>query len=212
MKTEESVIENKYYTSITELPLHSYVDCLIKNNLSHLIISGSPSPDNLAIAWSDITQEYVDAIGNSGFEMYLMLAKELALLEVRLCLVENCVAILKCVYEKKYADKVNEILHTNFVFDYNDQDKYQELLDRCLVRSKSIFIQITLKRAQLEGQDARFKSDSKAPTREYFQSILITLSDHAKYEIGDSITVYKFTDRIRRLNEYVRSLEKQNKK
>jgi hypothetical protein len=51
---------------------------------------------------------------------------------------------------------------------------------------------------------------SSTPTRAYFESILITLSDHAGYHIKDDITVYEFGERIRRLNHYIKKLNDNN--
>jgi hypothetical protein len=40
--------------------------------------------------------------------------------------------------------------------------------------------------------------------------MLITISDHAKYEITDDITVFQFCERIRRYNSLIEKLQKQS--
>lgn len=198
----------KYYKSITDTPLCNYIDCLIEKNLAYLVISGEPDRSVLEEVWESMLQEYADAMGDEAYDLYLTCLKELTILELRLNMVHSGVTILKMLYDKTYADKINEILRTSFKFDWTDQGTYQAELTRCLNRSKSIEIQIQLKQSQLKAQQEKFTGEAKKPTREYFQSLLITLSDHSKYEIKDTITVYQFLDRIRRFNAYCKQAGK----
>jgi hypothetical protein len=120
---------------------------------------------------------------------------------------------MKEVYYVEFANRLNKLLTTNFKFDHTKPVLYFNELTRCINRSKGIKIDLDLKLKQFEVIQIQRKEqgDGKKPTREYYQAILITLSDHAKYQIQDSITVYEFSERMRRFDAYCKQVEKMKK-
>lgn len=198
----------KYYKSINELPLSRFIDCLVDNNLFALIISGEPEKDLLEAVWEEILFDYNEAIGDNESKMYFQLFKEVHLLLITMKEIEMNIQILSFEYDKKYADNLNALLETDFAFDFSDQEKYHKELSRCKNRSKGIFIQYEIKNTQFEALKKKNDNKDFKVNREYFQNILITLSDHAKYEIKDNITVYQFCERIKRFGQFIKTIEK----
>jgi len=204
-------VVDRWHSSITSLPLNKFIDCQVDGDLSALIISGSPSPEQLAEAWAGISQEYADETAETEYKMYLQLLKEVVVMEINLAIVENCVTILRLAYVKKCADQINALLFINFAFDPSNREKYLKDLDRAISRSKgSIKLPLQVKKSRLEAMEQRFSEKGRKPDRAYFQYVLNALSDYAKYLIPDTITVYQFCDRIRRLDEYLKHMEQHN--
>jgi len=105
---------------------------------------------------------------------------------------------------------LNKLLHTNIVFDVNNAEQYDGNLLRCLNRSKSIKINIDLKKIALSKLEEKYNSKDGKATREYYMGILISLSDEAGYHLQEDITVWEFCERIRRYKKAAETLK--NKK
>lgn len=200
------------YRSINNLPLHKFIDCIVNHNLSTLIISGFPSEFELTESWSSIVQQYTDAMGNQEHRLYTNLTKEIAVNTIVYNLINRSVSILRKQYHQQLCKELNKLLSTSFKFDFQDQERYNKELDRCINRSKSLKINIDLLQIKVAELEKKFNGKSQTPTIEYYQTTLITLSDYAKYQISDSITVFEFCERIKRLNNYYDQMKQQNKK
>ncbi len=198
---------NSLYRSIVELPLKLFISCLVTGDLTYLIKSGSPTNKEIDEAWDVITEEYATATGNHEHRLYISLMKELALLKCDYKLILTLIQVLREVYDKRLASELNKLLTVNFKFDISNPVQYNHELDRCIKRSKDILLNIELKESQFKAIQEKFTTKQSKPTKEYFHSILITLSDHAKYSITDRITVYEFCERLKRFTQYVESLK-----
>jgi hypothetical protein len=200
--------EPKYYQHIVDLPLRNFIDASVNDNLSALIITGFPNPEQLQTAWAQITSEYADQIGDSESKMYWQLFKEVYVLSLNIELVEVCVNLLRAVYVESFARELEELSQADFKLDPSDPEKYQADIQRCVNRSKRLIILHDTKKARLDAMEKQ-NTEQVKPTHEYYSSILITLSDHAKYEINDSITVFAFCERLNRFKKYSEQLAAQ---
>lgn len=196
----EAVIpSNKWYRNITDLPLNKYIECAVDGNLAALIISGYPSQEQLESAWLEIAEQYADMMGDAEHKLYIKLYKELIILNIEYQQILSLIKVLTLVKFELFEQKLNEILFTNFSFTTNREKE----LDTCFRLSKSTLLKIDMKKAQLDGLKDKGEKKGKGPTREYFQSILITLSDHSKYPVLDSITTFEFCERLKRFTQFV---------
>jgi hypothetical protein len=189
----------KWYQNITDLPLSKYIECVVDNNLSALIISGYPTKEQLQSAWLEIAEQYAEAMGDAERKMYLKLYKELILLNIEYQQVINLIEVLTIVQYEPFEKKLNELLFTNFAFT----DKREKEIETCYRFSKQILVKIEYKNGQLEGMKQHKDETEGRPNREYFQSILITLSDHAKYPVMETISTFEFCERVKRFTQFV---------
>lgn len=192
----------KLYTSITDLPLRNFIEVLVDGNYARLIRSGYPGEIEIKEAWTKIMAEYSDQEGTHENKLWLNLMKDVAILETTLVQINTLVEILQQVYYEPFCQRLNSLLYTSFTFNPDQPEEYQKLLKGCLNRSKSLKIDLDLKRLNITAIEEKAQNEGAPYTREYFQSILITVSDHAKYHITDSITVFEFCERIKRFNNY----------
>lgn len=197
------------YRSITQLPLHRYIDADVDGNLHALVITGKPTDEELQTAWGEITEQVSEIGGGAEYKLYMSLFKEIAIYDLTLKQIEYLVSVLQYAYSRSLCDELNKIGGTSFKLDPTDNQTYQEELKRCLRRSGGMKIKMDLKVAQFEAMQKKFEGKKTKPTREFYQAVLNNLSDHAKYLVPDTITVYQYYDRLKRLNQYYEAQKSQ---
>lgn len=213
------------YQSISTLPLSKFIECTVDNNLYALIISGAPSDFTLLqIAWANISQEYSEALGSNEYKLFTSLYKEVSLLKIEYESIHILVDSLRSIQEyillnnyqvtdeiisiqQSLCKHLNDTMRTSCRFNNMDDASYQEELNKCIRRSKSLKIKLDLKLLAFEAIQKKNNNTGEKMDRKYFDSILITISDFAKYEIGENITVSKYCERIKRYNQYCESLK-----
>lgn len=194
----------KYFQSIEKLHLHRFIDCLVDENYYALVISGEHSLDKLKSAFALIQQQYSDAMGDSEYKHYHSTYVALTKVSLTIIQVEECIESLKLFPFAPLFDELNNLLKTDFKFDYSNKTEYFKLLKRAYLRSRGLVIQRDLLQIKFDSIKEKFKGDGdKKITRAYFIDWLILLSNHVQTTITDQITVYEFCERIRQYNQYV---------
>jgi hypothetical protein len=207
-KPTDSVIPSfKYFQSITELPLSKFIEVAVDDNYAALVISGNPDMDVLKDAWYEIYQEFLDSMGDANQLLILKLYKEITRLAIQQEQIQMLIDFLSVYKYKKYEDQLNKILLTKFQF----KDKRKDDLERSVRIARQMSIQIDIKQMQLNNIRDKAPKDGQKISRGYFQSILITLSDFAKYPVLESITTFEFCERVKRLTAFAQA-QKQKKK
>jgi len=175
----------------------------VDKRYSVLVIEGSFTPEEIMEAWFLIVDQYNAAVGDAEGKLYLSLYKQIALKEIDIKMIHDSIDVLSIVYARSFADKLNELLGTTFKFDPSDKEAYMKLLKRCHSRSKGLQIDLDRRKLEFEAIQKRHSGERVDPTREYFQSILINLSDYAKFQVDDKIKTFEFCERLRRLSKYL---------
>lgn len=194
----------KLYRSINELPLHKFIDCYIDNNLHALIIEGKATDAELENAWAQLSDQYTTAAGDAEYRIYLDLYKEVIALAADLQTAEALIGILQQSYSKEINIALNELVGTSVLLEGMSTETYQKQLAIIYKRSRALKLKYDLKMVQFEAMQKKFTGDkSEKPTRDYFDSMLITLSDHAGYQLTDRISTYEYCERLKRLQQYI---------
>src|ERR1051326_4835512 len=200
--SKRDTLTHTFFQHIADLPLRNFIDCNVNENLSALIISGFPTQEQLNAAWTNITQEYADATGDSEHILYLNLYKEISILLIDIQSAEKIIYLLTTMNSAFFQRELNELLHTDYAFDWNDQELYQRDLDRASNRVKALRnINYAMKKAKFDVMTKKNKEGQK-PTVEYYREILITLGDHVNQTLSDTMPVLDFIIRIKRYNDY----------
>jgi uncharacterized small protein (DUF1192 family) len=200
------------YRSITELPLRNYIDGTVNGNLSAIIKHGVCTNEiTLFSAWEDIKNQYAEIVGDESFKLYLSLLRQINKLSLLIDQIALCVEMLRLVYTDRFANELRNLLNVKFRFDVTDPEGYEKDLKSCISRSKGFKLQMDLKLAQYEAISKKEKGGQLAD-HAYYQSLLICISDHVGYPVLDSITVFEFATRIKRLNAEIERIEKERKK
>lgn len=191
-----------FYQHIVDLPLYNFIQCDVNENLSALIITGFPSQDELKAAWLNIQQETADSGGNSEHILYRELYKEVAILLLDIEACEKIISLLWNVNSLYFQTELNELLSSDYKFDWDDRKAYEKELSRAANKVKALRnINYTLKKDQLDVMNQKNSTGEKV-TIEYWYNILYTLEDHAGYKLGDKISVHEFFVRLKRYNDH----------
>lgn len=191
----------KLYQFITELPLNRFVDACVDKNYAALIREGMPPADVLLKTWEEIRVQYADAIGDHEYRLYISLYKEITIYQCTLGQINMLCTILASVHNDIYALELNNLVSSSFQFDPRFPEDYDRDLKRAQARSMGIKMQMDLKSAQLQAIQGRFEGKNSKPTREYFLGMTDMLSDAVGYSLPESMTVFSFCDRLKKLNE-----------
>lgn len=208
-QSQTEPLPSNIYRSIDKLPFNKFVDCICDENLQPLIISGYPTHSQLQVAWTNIIQQYTEAIGNLEFSIYKKLysvVSELSLKYDQIICLCGKEGILKVAYSRYLCNELNKLVNASFTFDYKDWDSYQMELARCEKRGAAIKIQLDLKLLQLYAIKKKSEGVDEKQDRAYYISIMIQLSNYAKFIIPETITLFEYCQRLKQYKQYIDSL------
>lgn len=201
-----AIPSSKCFRSITELPLSKFIEVAVDENYAALIVSGMPDIGVLQDAWYEIYQQYLDAMGDSEQLMILKLYREITRLVIEQDQIQMLIDFLSIYNYKAYNDRLNALLQTKFQF----KEKKKDDLQRAARIARQMTLKLDIKQSQLVRIQEKMPKEGVKISREYFQSILITLSDFSKYPIHDNISTYEFCERVKRFTSFVQA-QKQKK-
>lgn len=228
MQTQVNIL---YHKTIDELPRNKFIDCDVDNNLASLIIGMVPDPETLQtiwpelnIAWSNILSQYGERVGSNEYKMYVKLYREIELLRITINQI-NIIAgrekrdsegniiqnhgILRLYYVEESAKELNQLLKTSCRLNHLDPKSYHAELDKCINRSKAFKIQLDLKLLTFHAIEKKQQATAGTKNdRQYYDSIMVTLIDHAKVHIPEDIKMGQYCER---LNRFIQACEKSNK-
>lgn len=211
MPSQTASSSAQLYRNISETPLFVFVGCITHKNLLLLVISGKPTEQELQDAWDRLQDQYTSSVGDNEHKLYLTAYKDLIDLEAQYNESVILIHALKHFFFQPFLDDLNKLLNSDTKLDYKNDVKYYDQLKVLERKSKGLKLRADMKRATYNKIASQFNEKGKkseAPTREYFDGMLITLSDHAGYRLTDQITVFEYCERIRRLNKEKEKLEK----
>ena len=196
------------HEKICDLPLTKFIDCIVDGNLSSLTISGYPTEEQLVTAWGNILAEYSELIGTDEYRMYVQLYKEVNIIKITLSQITIAINIIRVIRDDYFVAEINKLLGTTCKFNWSDQGSYQAECNKCVNRSAALKIKLDLKNLQFEAIEKKNTGTGEKLERQYFTSILITLSDHVKYRIEDTIKMSEYCDRLKRFSDYCEQIKK----
>lgn len=199
------------YRSITEIPLSRWIDLTVDGYLRALVREGEPPEAETAAAYEDLRIQYADAMGDGEYRLYCDLIKEVTRLQIKLAQIENLIEVSREAFHPVIGQQIGRLLNRRFTWTEN-RAEIDKNLDLAWRSSRSIKIHIDLKSARLEALRSKYEGGGGAITREYYMSLLISLSDEAGFQLPDTISVWEFCERIRRANKRAELLTMQKKK
>lgn len=204
MQEQQSQTDSRsyaFYRHITDIPLNKFIEVSTTGNLAALVISGFPPQDELTEAWGIIMEQYSEAIGDHETRLRFNLYKDIHRLELKINQIHLLVSVLKNFYVPQLVTELNSLLVSTIVFDVNKKEEYDRKLQVALNRSKGFKIQLDLKLLHYNAI-LQEKTEGEPATKEYFQSVLLTLRNFEGYMMRDTdITVFEFCELIKRFNK-----------
>ncbi len=204
----------KWYSSIHRLPLCKFIEVVCDDNLHALVITGNPTIEQLVTAWEEMYEQFTQEIGGGEAKMFSNIYREYTSLKVKY---DQTLMLIDALDQfrhnsqdapcREFAADLNRIMRTSYSFDHTQPD-YDKNLKACRTRSGSMLVNLQMKEATFTAMQQK-QSAGAIMDQGYFIGVLIALSDHAKFNITDRITVYEYCTRIKNLNLYLEQQSKQ---
>lgn len=193
------------YQRLTDISLERWMRLIVDGDIRAIIRDGEPPEHELRIVEGNLRIAYADAMGDNEYKFYCASIKEVTRLEITLAQIEQLITVLREAYVRAFADKLNQLVGSSFVFDVTRPEEYDKTLDRCFRRSRGIKISLDLERAKLLKYEEKHSGSTVTPKREYYYSVLLTISQTQGFRISSEISVWEFCELLRRHNKLIES-------
>lgn len=185
--------KSECYTTCSEVCMTAFIQAIVKQDLTGLIKAGSPTPDQLQMAWETIFDEYLTLSGDTKIKQILSLQKDVVVLANKIKIIEFVVAQLRAGYHQRFADQLKSL---GFRFQYNNGPDLGKELDITLVQTKALQVQLNQSLAEIEELKPK---ESEAATEMDYDIELTELSKFQGYTIDpDKITVTRYCAIVKR--------------
>lgn len=188
----------KLITSIDQLSLASFIECIVDQKFDSLIISGDPPQPEILEAWANIYSEYLDLLGDSESHYIIDLQRQAELLNYKITVTEGIIKVLEFLHVQKLVDTLKQ-----FRFDtkhlVQDHHGYRNNLSRITSRLASM----KLKLQGMVNEVADYYKDKTTEniTREFFHRQLARLSKFQGYHL--KIKKLMVTEYVAILKDYL---------
>ena len=161
-------------------------------------------------AEADLRVKYADAMGDAEYRDYCNTIREITRLEIELKQIHTIVGVLRDAYVPGLVTDLSRLMAQPINLRPGDTDRYDETLDKVLRRAKAKKMLKDLAEIKLHKLETKYQGKTGQVTDEYFDGLLISLSDSVGFRLDDSMSVWEFCDRIRRTNEKIKHFNNLN--
>lgn len=139
----------KLYRHVSETPLSVFIDCDTNSNYKRLIIEGEADEKTLQNAWITLWYEYCDKTNSHQYSTFSDLIKEVSYNKAKFHAIQMCVQVLRHMPDEQC---VNILKKYGFRYNYSraNMQEFQSTLDRVMMLSKSLMINIQQDEIKLE--------------------------------------------------------------
>lgn len=186
------------YRTCSQLLMDKFIVCFVDNDLTPLIISGTPTEQELADAWRNIKEEYTELVRSEEQQHSNDLNAEIIVIQNRIFRINMCVEALKYVYT---SDLVEELREQHMPFEYNPDfpDQYYTDLQKTIERTNGLHLKLKLKQDELQEWYEQNTKNKTEVSREQFDTVLAALTEANGFLVDESkITVTQYARMINR--------------
>ncbi|GAA4327983.1 hypothetical protein [Flaviaesturariibacter amylovorans] len=205
----------RYHSTIGTLPFTLFERAIIDADLSALIISGEVPEPQLLEAFDKILSEYNEALGSLDTASLYLLAKtrELCTLRARRMQTEPIIEILRTLYVPDLEKYLQRLTGLTAKLDPANPVEYAKNLARHEKRAAPSLKERAVE-IEMNGLEARLAArEQSAPTREYFTTVFVNLSNHSGTHITkDNTTVQEYCVRVKGLNKAIEQQQQSPKR
>lgn len=199
MPQKENIVLSKLYQDLT-LPFKDYIDIVVNNDLSKLIIEGTPTTEELNEAWQTINELYIDAIADLDTKIRIEDAKEIAYLEGRINLAEIIIKQLRLNYTDELALSLSE-------FGYPIMLPTKENFEKFVIQFRG-YLKADLLTLEEKIKEQPKEKKGENPTKQYFEKVVVAIELTFKFSINiEQITTGKYCEYVSSYNDYCKKLK-----
>lgn len=184
------------FHSCSQLPLDKFITALVDRNLSAIVISGEPSPEQLSSAWNNIYYEYLELNASNETSYLFSLENDITLLSDEILNVETCLLYLSPEWRVYCLGREQELISLLRYYGYKQSidltsPNYYKVLQ--VISNKLSAKKLRLNTKQKEFDDFTSAMERKAITRAHFDTQLMRLSRFQGYALrAKDITVAEY--------------------
>lgn len=197
----------KLLSRCNEVTMNVFMQCICDDNLSALIVSGTPDAMELANAWATLFYEYCDLVDATEAKHRIKLVSEISLKKSRITCGQGWHNLLYYYYNENIAEALRRI---GFDYDLNPEDPEAYHYDLACINAelRSQRFQLRIKEAEYEAILEK-QSTSHSVDRKYFSTIFFRINHYAKYNAVNGQTTVE--DYCAALRDYVAYIDSQPK-
>lgn len=213
--TETAQPDLKLYRSIHSLPMPVFIECLISGNASGIILSGSPTPEQLSEAWEGIMSQYSEGIAQNEVKAAISDMKSMAMKEDKIFRIESTLDLLKNLSDSK-SPLLPTLFEALYQFGYTlPRKEYSP--ENLNVVLKIFMGHFRFDRTQYRLMEERMgskgsNSEANRYNWSYFEDTLTSICITLKLPVINlrDITVGQYCSYVNQFNNYVKHMQKQN--
>ena len=191
-------------SSIEELTMKKYVKVVVDNDLSQLIVNGSPEPEQLEKAKLSIISQYQEACPNPISKQHLSVISKIEMCRTRITRILNIVSCLRINYSESLIEELRE-------------DNYRHAFTRETMEADLIKVEESLsgdinKMAKLQEElnslDRNKPKSKKLTTQDFIKSILqYNAAFGTKYSLyDDNLYTAVYCSMMNELQDHYRTI------
>jgi hypothetical protein len=195
-----------YHHSCKTLCIDPFLNAYCNNDLSGLLISGTPDPSELQDAWNEIMFDYSGLIKTDSSNNLFLLQREIAILEHHIIYIDYAIPFLKLKYDEDIANEVRMM-----GYDIPEGEGYQKALDLI----KELAKRKVFDHGNLVDEYNRLNKtvEGKKQTEEEFIKTILMLAKYQGYAIDrKTTTVFDFAQIFNNYLAEMKVKEKQMEK
>lgn len=199
-QSEKNTKSGKLFLTCDKLPLDIYIDCLIDNDLTGLIIDGWASPEKLEEVWNKIYIQSLELSQSPSFNEAFTLNKKIEDLRAKIHIADISIKFLQLGYDKEIVDVINSLA---IICDITEADEGLSLIKKLnyvIAQIKPWFPELKQKEKELAA--LRAKNTEGKTDRAYFDGWLDIMSEEKGYQVeATKITVSRFYRSLIKISE-----------
>lgn len=191
------------YWQTSEIPLNLFVKIADGAPLNTLVISGTPSPEQLAQAWESIKDEYSQEVKSPNFDLALQLSKRTALFSVKATMLSEIAELSDKHFSPEFLTLLNK-----WTLKPATADNWRQVLQAEITR-------LTKEKLLIKEETERLAADKKAESsltmHRQVTEVLITASKLNKvhYKLNE-LTLLEFCVIYKDIAEQAKQINAKN--
>lgn len=201
MRLQTDIQLRKSYQDLS-IPFNIFIEILVNNDLSKLIIEGQYNVDELQYIWERIYNQFIENVGSDDVKLRLEQVKDIVELETRIKLAEWVINALNISYNDDIAELLN-----NFGYSLNikpNENNIQRVIKIFMGFVNADILALKNKIAELPPDN---KGDDEKPSRQYFEKMIVAIELAFKISINiDNISTGKYCEYVNSYNVWIKKV------
>lgn len=190
------------YSSAHECPIRVFMNALIAEDSTLLVISGHPPEDEIERAWLSVYSIYCSLVGGVEISRLIKRNSAISTLASKIERVSKLLEVASLIADMQVSDALKD---DGIVIDCSATDaEYFIQINRAKSRLKSDVMRLEM----LVAERPKAKPGKHMQTEESFVNTLMEVSKHEGYPVKDNISVYEYGMYVRRLRSHIEAMNK----